>query len=263
MSGPIAPNPTTRFLGLAERYAKYRPTYPREVVDRVIQHCRLGPDSLLVDVGCGTGISSRLFAERGIPVLGIDPNAEMRCKAEQAAAQAGEKAPVYQEGKAEETGLPDASADAVLAAQAFHWFEQAATLREFHRILKPGGWVVLLWNERDDRDAFTAAVTAVFQSTPERERLEKSRLRAGEPLLQSPLFQDGVFLEFEHEQKLDEEGLLGRAFSASYAPRDPAEATAFADDLRKVFARFQKDGTAILKYQTTMYAARRRELTQS
>src|SRR5262245_6344278 len=106
-------NPTGRFSGLAEGYAKYRPSYPAAALDFIVTHCDLGPHALLVDVGCGTGISSRLFAERGVRVLGIDPNDEMRRQAETDAGRRGESAPTYRKGRAEETRLPDASADAV------------------------------------------------------------------------------------------------------------------------------------------------------
>src|SRR6516164_6308773 len=94
-------NPTGRFTGLAENYAKYRLSYPAAAIDFILTHCALGPHSHLADVGCGTGISSRLFAERGILVIGIDPNDEMRSRAEQA--QVGNALLTYRQGSAEAT----------------------------------------------------------------------------------------------------------------------------------------------------------------
>ena len=83
-----------------------------------------------MDVGCGTGISSRLFAARGVPVIGVDPNDEMRGRAEAAASGDSHPrlaiAPVYRAGRAEATGLADGTAAAVLCAQSFHWFECGA-----------------------------------------------------------------------------------------------------------------------------------------
>ena len=250
-------NPTGRFSGLAGLYARHRPGYPPEALDRIVRHCGLGPDTPLVDVGCGTGISSRLFAARGVPVIGIEPNDEMRARAEEVPSP-GARAPEYRPGRAEATGLPDGCAQAVLAAQSFHWFDAPAALREFHRILRPGGWVALLWNERDEGDPCTAAFGAVLRSGRDAVALEVARGGAGEVLLHSPLFEDGTRFAFTNEQVLDEEGLLGRAFSASYAPREPAAAAAFAAALRRVFAAYQSAGRVVLRYRTTAYMARRK-----
>jgi SAM-dependent methyltransferase len=258
MSDLSRQNPTGRFTGLAELYARCRPDYPGAALNHIRTQCRLGPQSLLVDVGCGTGIASRLFAARGIRVLGIEPNAEMRARAEATPPLPGSPLPQYRDGRAEATGLPDGSADVVLAAQAFHWFEPAPALQEFHRILKPAGWVALMWNERDESDSFTAAYGAAFRAVAGTAVLERSRARAGEVLLDSPLFEDTSRVSFLHTQELNEESLLGRAFSASYAPKDPDEAARFAGALRHVFARYQQEGQVIIRYQATVYLGRRR-----
>jgi len=256
MSRPPDPRPTERFTGLAGLYTQCRPGYPEAAVDFIVARCGLGAGSVLVDVGCGTGISTRLFAGRGVAVIGIEPNGDMRARAEAVATPPA--APVYRTGRAEATGLADAAAEAVLAAQAFHWFEPAAALREFHRVLKPAGWVALMWNERDPSDPFTAAYGAVVGSTPEAAAVEGPRGRAGEALLSCPLFEEAMRASFPYAQSLDEEGVLGRAFSASYAPRQPQAAQQFADALRAVFARFQRDGRVVLRYETTVYSARRK-----
>jgi SAM-dependent methyltransferase len=250
-------NPTRRFSGLAETYAKHRPSYPEAALDYIVQRCGLSARSRLVDVGCGTGISTRLFAVCGIPVIGIEPNDEMRARAEAEAAPAGVSVPEYRKGTAEATGLPDAFADAVLAAQAFHWFRADDALREFHRILRSDGHVALIWNERDERDACTAAFGAVMRSGPDAAAVEVPRGRAGEALLHHPLFVEASRTVFINEQELDEEGLLGRAFSASYAPREPVAAERFAAALRQVFARHARSGKVVLRYETSVYLARR------
>ena len=251
-------NPTGRFTGLADVYAKYRPTYPVEAIELILSRCGLGAGSLLVDVGCGTGISSRLFAARGLQVVGIEPNPEMRAAAETTPVSPGNPRPIYLDGRAEATGFPPHSADAVLAAQAFHWFEPEPALREFHRILRSGGWVILLWNERDENDLFTAAYSAVVRTAPDTATVEMPRSRAGEPLLHSAWFETAERAVFRNTQTLDEEGLVGRALSASYAPREPVQAAEFASALRAVFARYQQQGKVVLQYQTSVYLGRRR-----
>src|SRR5262249_34844668 len=146
----------------------------------------------------------------------------------------------YQKGSGESTGLPDGAAACVLAAQAFHWFDAPVALAEFRRVLRPGGWVALVWNERDESDPFTAAYGAVIRTAPDAARIEGARFRAGQALLDSPLFEAGEKTTFGHAQEVDEQGLLDRALSASYAPREPAEAAAaFERGVREVFGRFQ------------------------
>jgi SAM-dependent methyltransferase len=246
-------NPTGRFTGLAETYARFRPSYPSQAIDFIMARCGLGKECVLVDVGCGTGIASRLLAARGVTVIGVEPNTEMRCAAE---AIAVEPRLTYRAGRAESTGLPAAVADAVLSAQAFHWFEPVATLREFHRILKPSGWTVLLWNERDERDPVTAAYGEVIRTARDAAAIESPRqMRAGDALRTSPLFHRAEQVTFHNQQGLDEEGLLGRAFSVSYAPREASEREAWAERLKVAFHKHERDGMVVLRYQTTIYVA--------
>src|SRR5262245_8781286 len=256
MSELSAQNPTCRFSGLAELYARCRPDYPASAVDHILRRCDLKPGSLLVDVGSGTGISARTFAQRGLRVVGVEPNADMRRQAEAVGLPADAPVPDYRDGRAEATGLPDGVADVVLAAQAFHWFQADAALAEFRRILKPRGWVTLLWNERDETDPFTAAVGAVIRGWPGTRGVEGARTQVGEVLLRTPLFSDGERSTFQHHQELGADGLVGRVFSASYAPKGPALAGCSEAELHQVFARFQTAGRVLLRYQTTVYTAR-------
>ncbi len=247
-------NPTGRFSGLADVYAKHRPNYPEAAVEHIIWQCSLVGDAMLIDVGCGTGISTRQFASHGLQVIGVEPNDAMRARAE---AEPGPSTIRYVKGTAEATGLPDGCATTVLAAQAFHWFDAPKALQEFHRILRPGGWVALMWNERDERDACTTAYGAVMRTGPSAAAVEGPRRGAGEALLHSPLFTEAHKVVFHHEQPLDEEGLLGRAFSASYAPREPQAAEVFAARLREVFAHYQENGRIVLRYETSVYCGKR------
>lgn len=250
-------SPTTRFQGLAAIYAKHRPGYPPDALAAMVRLASLGPRSVLADVASGTGISSRFVAEAGIPVIGVEPNAEMRAEAEREPPAEGAATIRYAAGRAEQTGLGDASVDAVLAAQAFHWFDHAQALREMHRIVKPGGWVFLLGNERDESDAFTAAYGAIVRCTPEAVQIESMRIRAGEVLLRVPLFEAGERQTFPSVQTLDREGVVGRALSASYAPKGEVALVPFVAALEALFDVHAVNGAVRLHYETTLFAARR------
>jgi SAM-dependent methyltransferase len=246
-------DPTARFKGLANLYAQSRPTYPPEAVDFVLATCHLGPGSVFVDIGCGTGISSRLFADRGLRVIGIEPNAEMRARA------SAERRPAveYRDGRAESTGLPAAFADAVLAAQAFHWFEPEAALREFHRILRPQGWVVLFWNTRDREDPFTRGYSEIVDRLPDSKRSDAVDFEPTN-LTRGGLFKDAGARRFPNAQVLDEDSLVTRALSSSYAPREKRSRDAYAEAMRGLFRIFVREGRVTLQYTTLVYMAQRK-----
>ncbi len=165
MSGAI--DTAERFTGLAEAYDRYRPRYPVAAIAAVLADGPVPSD--VVDVGAGTGISTRALARAGARTIAIEPNAEMRAVALAHGLDA-------RDGRADRTGLPDACADVVAAFQAFHWFTNAEAIAEFERLARPGGRVALVWNERDTRnDPFTAAVREI-----ERRFAEDGKLAGGD-----------------------------------------------------------------------------------
>jgi SAM-dependent methyltransferase len=251
-------DPTGRFTGLAGVYAKSRPSYPDQAIDFVMKHCSLTAGDHLVDVGCGTGISSRLFAEKSMRVIGLEPNVDMRREAEISGVTAGSMLPTYRDGTAEKTGLPDQSTDAVLCAQSFHWFDANLALKEFHRILRVHRWLILIWNERDEEDPFTAAYGNILRAWPETKSVELPRLKAGQAFLDSNLFENTQRVEFSNLQILTDEGLIGRAFSASYAPKEPAQREALTKTLRNLFDQHQSQDQVVLKYTTSVYVGQKK-----
>jgi SAM-dependent methyltransferase len=257
VANPSELRPTERFTGLTDLYERFRPDYPAEAIDFIVAHCLLGTTTLIVDIGSGTGISSRILSGRGICVVGIEPNEEMRQRAIEVGAPPSGVPLTYQAGTAEATGLSDGCADAVLSAQAFHWFDAEQAIAEFHRILKPHGWVVLMWNERDESHPFTSAYGQVLRATREGRQVESRHGKSGQALLQSPLYCRAERVTFAHQQLLDEEGVLGRARSASYAPREPAALQAFSEALRESFRENQCNGKVILRYVTSVYVGQR------
>jgi SAM-dependent methyltransferase len=244
-------NPVGRFDDRATDYVKYRPTYPAASIDAVL--AGLPPATALVgaDIGAGTGISARLLAQRGVRVLAIEPNGAMRA--------AAEPHPLveWRAGMAEATGLDDASVDLVLCAQSFHWFRQRDALREFHRILKPGGRLALVWNHRDRADSLTLGYVVAIHAVNGEHPAEQRELD------RAVVHQDGWFtpacLEtFPNEQSLDGPGLLGRAASASYVPKDGPSFEVLRRNLELLFERHRgEDGLVRLRYETRVYLAER------
>ncbi|MDQ2855509.1 MAG: class I SAM-dependent methyltransferase, partial [Acidobacteriota bacterium] len=139
-------NPIKRFSSRVDNYVKYRPGYPREVISLLSAECGLTPAATVADVGSGTGILSELLLRNGNRVFGVEPNREMREAAERLLKDCSGFNSI--EGTAEGTTLADHSIDLITASQAFHWFDQVKARLEFLRILKKGGWVALIWNER-------------------------------------------------------------------------------------------------------------------
>lgn len=258
MNALFEQDPLRRFTSRAANYERCRPDYPAEAVDWLVSRCQLTATSLVVDTGSGTGISTRQIASRGVRVIGIEPNDAMRTRAAAMEQPAGCAELVYLPGRAEATGLDAGVADLVLSAQAFHWFVPDTALAEFHRILRPHGWVCLMWYELDESDPATAAYAAVIRTAPDALHMESSRKNAGAALARSNRFADYEKRCFHHEQTLDREGLLGRAFSVSYAPKSTDEIAPWTAALHGVFDRHQSSGKITLRYETTLHLARAR-----
>jgi SAM-dependent methyltransferase len=257
MIDPTKDKPLERFEGLATGYDRYRPDYPHAAIEFLKSHCELTPGKRIVDIGCGTGISSRMMAGAGLEVIGVEPNGNMRQQAEMVPC-AAEIPLTYRAGRAEATGLPYDFADAVLAAQAFHWFEPETALSEALCILKPGGWLILMWNEPDRRDPFTAEyVRLLVQHSPEPAIASHVHSESGGVLLNWPGFEMAERVEFAHAQNLDRDGLRGRALSASYAPKEPTMRERLCRKLNESFEIHAKSGMIDLYYQTPVYVARK------
>ena len=252
----LATDSKQRFSNRAEEYVRYRPGYPREVVDVLRQECGLVPESVVADVGSGTGLLTQLFLANGNVVYGVEPNAAMRDAGEEFL----EKYPHFCSvaGSAEATTLPDACADFVVSGQAFHWFEPEATRAEFARVLKPGGWVAVVWNERiKDRTAFQREYETLLRAyCDEYSKVAETYPQYGR---MAEFFGPGASSErlLPNRQVFDFDGLRGRLLSSSYAPHagHPKHEPMLAA-LRKLFEARAVDGRMPFEYEAHVYYGR-------
>src|SRR5580693_2545201 len=247
-----ASNATSRFSDRVENYVRYRPGYPFEVIQELMSECGLITSHVVADIASGTGIWTLMLLENGNPVFGVEPNAEMRQAGDRLLAAFPKFTSVA--GTAEATTLADRSVDFVTAAQAAHWFDRAGARREFARILEPGGWLVLLWNER------------LTDSTPFLRDYEQLLLTYGTDYQDirhehttdavNEFFDPVPYEErnFPMLQEFDYAGVEGRLLSSSYAPgpEHPKHA-AMLRELRQIFDEHAVENRVAFEYKTRVY----------
>lgn len=247
-------NPKERFTNRAANYEKYRPSYPLECLKHLESELGMCGTSSVADIGSGTGIFSRLLAPRVARVFAVEPNADMRQTALKSDAAFANIKQVT--GSAEQTTLPDRSQDLVCAAQAFHWFDRPQAMREFARILKPGGSIVLLWNSRRCDTPFMAGYESILRqySRDYRSVYDLDRISAELP----DLFRtDFLRRQFSNEQRLSKKALFGRLASTSYFPMEGQKNhDVVLDEFEKLFDRTRTGDEVVLAYDTFVYSGK-------
>ncbi|HEX5086073.1 MAG TPA: class I SAM-dependent methyltransferase [Blastocatellia bacterium] len=244
---------TQRFSSRVDNYIKYRPGYPKEIIETLRSECGLNSDSIIADVGSGTGILAEMFLKNGNVVYGVEPNREMR--------EAGERLlkdyPRFHSmpARAEETTLPDHSVDFITAGQSFHWFDRQKCRLEFARTLKSSGWIALIWNERvTNTTPFLVAYEQLLKEySTDYEKIDHRQIN--DDVIRD-FFGPARFRlkRFNNSQIFDYEGVKGRLLSSSYAPETghPNHEPMLAE-LERVFQAYQDDGKVIFEYVTQMY----------
>ena len=242
-----------RFSNRVADYIRYRPGYPEAALEPLRKECGLRPGHVIADIGSGTGFLSELFLKNGNRVYGVEPNEAMRQAGEEYLASYDGFSSI--EGSAESTTLDNASVDFVTTGQAFHWFDQTVARREFARILKPGGWVVVLWNERlTDTTPFLRDFEALLRKFG----TDYSRVNESYPREEQmrEFFQHQAYRQerLPNFQEFDFEGLAGRVRSSSYTPANdhPAYAPMMAE-LERIFRAHQENGSVRMEYLTRSY----------
>jgi len=250
----MSTDPRARFSDRVADYVRTRPGYPPEVLDLLRADCGLGSASAAADVGAGTGIFTRVLLSSGAEVYALEPNAEMRA----ALTRALDGTPRLHvlAGAAEHTTLPAASVDLIAAAQAFHWFRPQETRAEFRRVLRPGGWVVLVWNTREERGFGAAYESLLKRFGTDYAQVDHRRVvREG---LQGFFAPGGPrAAQFPYQQRFDLAGLRSRVMSSSFvpAPGHPQHEPLMRE-LEAAFSLHAHEGRVQLDYTTEVYLGR-------
>jgi len=247
-----ASNATSRFSDRVQNYVLYRPGYPPETLQALKDECGLLPSHVIADIASGTGIWTRVLLQNGNPVYGVEPNAEMRAAGEGLLASFPKFTSVL--GTAEATTLSDCSVDFVTAAQAGHWFDRPKSRQEFVHILKPSGWLALLWNERvTDSTPFLRDYEALllkYGTDYQDIRHERTTAEVNQFFDPAP-YQERVF---DMRQEFDYAGIEGRLLSSSYAPGpDHPRHGPMLEELRRIFDTHAVAGRATFEYKTRLY----------
>ena len=244
---------TTRFSDRVADYVQFRPHYPVEIIDLLAAKCGLTPESVIADIGSGTGLLAKIFLENGNPVIGIEPNKEMREAGEEFLAEFGRFTSM--DGTAEATRLPQHAMDIAIAGQAFHWFDHAKARAEFMRILKPEGFAVLVWNVRRTKSTLFLCDYEEFVTTFGTDYQEINHINSQTKSVLAPFFGGEYFTaHFDNVQRFDLAGLMGRIHSSSYMPaREHANYAPMAKRAMEIFALHQQNNKVAFEYDTVVY----------
>lgn len=244
-------DPRQRFSNRVADYIKYRPKYPKEVIAILKREINLSSGDTVADIGAGTGFLTELFLDHGNLTYAVEPNEAMRAACNDLYGTDARLQIV--DGSAEMTQLPDQTIDLIAAGTAFHWFDAIKTKKEFMRILKPEGHILLIWNVRKDDAPFTAGYEAILH-----------RLIPEYKASQHRKFDRGLISDFFHprqmkkqvlanSQSLDWESFKGRTLSSSFMPKQGLLHDEVLSEMHDLFLRFEENGKVLFQYNTIMY----------
>jgi ubiquinone/menaquinone biosynthesis C-methylase UbiE len=243
-----------KFTGKAKIYSKYRPTYPKALIDYLYSEIGLSESSTIADIGSGTGIFSRLLLQNNSRVIGVEPNDDMRQTAEKELTRFAKYTSI--KASAENTTLSDSSIDYITVAQAFHWFDRANFRLECKRILKSNSKVILVWNTRDSSSDLVIENDKINKQYCPGYNGFSGGTGGDDPENYADFFKGGKceYQTFENNISFEKDGFIGRNLSASYAPKEGTEAYhAYIDGLERLFCKYSINGRLCLPNSAKSY----------
>lgn len=244
-------NSIERFTDRVVDYEKFRPSYPKEIIQVLREKIGLDKTWLVADLGSGTGLSTQLFLENGNDVFAVEPNREMRESLIHHFKT--HRNLIALNATAENTSIETGCVDLIFAGQSFHWFDRKECQAEFNRILAKNGHIVLVWNQRDPEDAFQK----------EYEQFLLNHIPSYQSVSHKNIGDDDLRLFFDsrqmtkvslpNQQVFDLRSFLGRVRSSSYFPKEQDECKNLYDDLRLLFEKYAISDRIVFKYVTEIY----------
>lgn len=242
------------FDGKAEVYARYRPDYAPQAIDAILAIAGLNKHSTIADLGAGTGMLARHFADRVGRVFAIEPNAEMRAVARSSLRRFTSLRVL--DGTAQATGLPDRSVDAVTAGRAIQWFDPVPSRTEMQRILRPGGWLIVVRTPLTDAYSSAAIARLHDERISHHEKDRRHHQPQADPV---DYFGDDNYIRLAYPCEAHESWpeFFGRVQSLSPSPRpDEPKYGEFARVAREIFDSGAVNGVLRLEYTTEVLMKR-------
>lgn len=248
-------NSTQRFSNRVENYVKYRPHYPKRIIDYLKTEIGFAENEIVADIGSGTGILTELFIKNNNKVYAIEPNAAMRLKAEELFENDSNFISVN--ATAEQTSLKENSIDLIVAGQAFHWFNSEKTKREFIRIAKQEAHAALIWNDRLFQSPFEKDYEDLLIKFAS-DYNEVNHRRITPEKIETFFYPEMVAIAlFKNDQFFDFEGLKGRLFSSSYISLEKNEKYfEMLERLQYLFNKYENNGIVHFVYETKLYLSK-------
>lgn len=237
-----------KFSGKGEIYSQYRPSYPLQLLDYLYGEAGFSEDSIIADIGSGTGKLTRCLLERKSKVYAVEPSDDMRKEAE--SSLFGFKNFISINGSAENTNLPGGSVNFVTAAQAFHWFDRQKFRTECRRILKKNGRAVLIWNSRDEESELVLRLAKISRECCPGFKGFSGGMHSGEAAEGFFGAQCDVKI-INNPLVFDEEGFIGRCLSSSYAPGEGEKNyNSYVNALKLLFSEYSENGKIVMPNKT-------------